>query len=70
MPALNAARCTGCGRCVECCPTQCLDLLDGLPWLPRPRDCISCTACQRVCPTQAISFQPLTRETTTARNDI
>lgn len=54
LPALDEARCTGCGDCVVVCPTQCLEMRGALPWLPRPLDCIACRACEFVCPTEAI----------------
>ena len=54
LPILNTARCTGCGDCVPVCPTDCLEMSHGLPWLPRPRDCIACAVCEVVCPVEAI----------------
>jgi NAD-dependent dihydropyrimidine dehydrogenase PreA subunit len=54
LPALDERRCTGCGRCVAICPTDCLAMDGRLPWLPRPLDCIRCSACAIVCPTSAI----------------
>lgn len=56
LPIIDAATCTGCGRCVLICPTECLEMIGALPWLPRPRDCISCTACAAICPAEAISW--------------
>ncbi len=57
MPLLDETRCTGCGRCVALCPTDCLEMRGPLPWLPRPADCISCSACVLVCPTDALAMQ-------------
>ena len=56
LPALDAARCTGCGDCVAACPADCLAMTGRLPWLPRPGDCVSCAACEIVCPTNAITL--------------
>ena len=56
LPAVDATRCTGCGDCVAVCPTQCLGMAAGLPWLPRPLDCVSCSACELVCPADAIQM--------------
>lgn len=57
LPLLDAARCISCGECVEICPTACLEMTAGLPWLPRPLDCIACLACELICPTEAIRVQ-------------
>jgi formate hydrogenlyase subunit 6/NADH:ubiquinone oxidoreductase subunit I len=54
LPAVDAAKCTGCGDCVAVCPTDCLAMAGPLPWLPRPADCIACSACVLVCPTDAV----------------
>jgi formate hydrogenlyase subunit 6/NADH:ubiquinone oxidoreductase subunit I len=57
LPELTASRCTGCERCVQMCPVDCLEMAGPLPWLPRPLDCISCTVCAVICPTDAIRMQ-------------
>jgi len=62
LPRLDESRCTGCGDCVEVCPTDCLALAGPVPWLPRPRDCISCAACQLICPEAAIVVPGFRRE--------
>jgi formate hydrogenlyase subunit 6/NADH:ubiquinone oxidoreductase subunit I len=54
LPVLDEALCTGCGDCVELCPTACLEMAGPLPWLPRPRDCISCELCVLICPVAAL----------------
>ena len=59
LPLLDDSRCTGCGDCVPICPTDCLEMSDGLPWLPRPNDCLSCAVCVMVCPVDAIRLEPL-----------
>ena len=59
LPCLDELHCTGCGECVTVCPTQCLEMLGQLPWLPRPDDCISCSVCALICPTQAIKMSSI-----------
>lgn len=54
LPLLDETRCTGCADCVAVCPTVCLEMLQGQPWLPRPNDCVSCELCVWVCPTEAL----------------
>jgi MinD superfamily P-loop ATPase len=59
LPAVDAARCTGCGDCVAVCPAGCLAMRGVLPWLPRPADCVSCGACAVVCPADAVQLVPV-----------
>ncbi len=56
LPLLDETRCTGCGDCVSVCPTDCLEMSQSLPWLPRPGDCISCNLCVLVCPVDALQL--------------
>ena len=46
---VDAARCTGCGACVRCCPVDIRQVGD--------RECVHCTRCMSVCPEQAISLK-------------
>ena len=54
VPKLDETRCTGCGDCVLVCPTECLEMVGPLPWMPRPRECISCSLCALICPAEAL----------------
>jgi NAD-dependent dihydropyrimidine dehydrogenase PreA subunit len=56
LPALDERLCTGCGRCVGVCPTECLAMAGPLPWLPRSADCISCGVCVFLCPATALAL--------------
>jgi MinD superfamily P-loop ATPase len=53
---LDTTRCDGCGFCVATCPTNCLEQLGAVVWLPRPTDCVQCAICELVCPTAAIQL--------------
>jgi NAD-dependent dihydropyrimidine dehydrogenase PreA subunit len=56
LPILDESRCNGCADCVAVCPTDCLEMKDLRPWLPRPFDCVSCALCVVVCPVNAIAM--------------
>ena len=57
LPVVDETRCTGCGWCVEVCPTECLALGRHLPWLPKPLDCVSCSLCALICPANALEMK-------------
>ncbi|GAB4433669.1 MAG: 4Fe-4S binding protein [Chloroflexi bacterium OHK40] len=54
LPSINLARCTGCARCVELCPTHAVELCDGKATIVRPADCTFCEVCESYCPEEAI----------------
>ena len=56
LPIIDLERCTGCGRCIESCPTDALGSVDGKAALVAPDACTYCTACQDVCPENAITL--------------
>lgn len=54
LPRIVAALCTGCGRCVEICPTQALGQVNGKAVLVCPDRCTYCALCEDLCPDNAI----------------
>jgi NAD-dependent dihydropyrimidine dehydrogenase PreA subunit len=58
LPALDDTKCVGSAPCISVCPTACLEMAGGRPWLPRPADCIACNLCVLVCPTTALRLIP------------
>jgi len=48
--------CTGCGICVDVCPTQAIELIDGIAKV-NPEKCTGDKLCVEACPVQAISMQ-------------
>ncbi|MBO9126987.1 MULTISPECIES: ferredoxin-type protein NapF [unclassified Rhizobium] len=48
---LLSSACTGCGLCVERCPTGIINMADGLPRLDfHDGECTFCSECAHVCP--------------------
>ena len=47
-------KCTGCGTCVDSCPTNAIKLENDKAVIP-PDDCVECGACVDTCPTGAIT---------------
>jgi formate hydrogenlyase subunit 6/NADH:ubiquinone oxidoreductase subunit I len=56
LPKIDAARCTGCHRCIDICPTQALIQIKGKAALAYPERCTYCSACEEVCPEDAIAL--------------
>jgi len=56
LPIIDGARCTGCGTCVNTCPTQAVALIDGQACIVRPADCAYCGDCEASCPEGAIGL--------------
>lgn len=54
MVYVDAGRCSGCGLCVEACPTGAIRLVDGMARVDQGL-CRACEACLEACPTGAIS---------------
>jgi NAD-dependent dihydropyrimidine dehydrogenase PreA subunit len=50
---VDAARCIGCGACVDACPVAAVSLLDGKACVDEEK-CTGCEACVDVCPEGAI----------------
>ncbi|THB66304.1 MAG: 4Fe-4S dicluster domain-containing protein [Gammaproteobacteria bacterium] len=47
--------CTGCGDCVDACPPECIELVEGKAQVDAD-SCIDCGACEPSCPVDAISL--------------
>jgi ferredoxin len=57
---IDSARCTGCGACVEMCPTGAIHLVEGATGRHAEidqADCSGCRACLAACPEGAIVSQ-------------
>lgn len=54
IPEIDLDECTGCGECVEWCPSGVVKLVSGKAAIVRPEDCDYCTDCEAFCPAGAI----------------
>jgi ferredoxin len=48
--------CTGCGICVDVCPKQALEMVDGVAKLMKPEACDGIGECVDACPVQAVTL--------------
>ena len=57
LPEIDERRCTSCGDCISVCPTDCLELRDGLPLVATVGRCVSCSLCAYLCPADAVEMK-------------
>jgi len=65
LPVVEAARCNGCGKCVDACPVEAMTLVSANdPAKARKRRaeldpslCLGCGVCTRVCPTDGLHLE-------------
>jgi NAD-dependent dihydropyrimidine dehydrogenase PreA subunit len=56
---VSAERCIDCNKCVEVCPTNVFDAVEGdHPVIARQQDCQTCFLCEAYCPTDALFVAP------------
>jgi NAD-dependent dihydropyrimidine dehydrogenase PreA subunit len=54
LPIINLKRCDRCGKCVELCPVDALEMTNQGPIFKTPNACTYCTMCEEICPRGAI----------------
>ncbi len=54
LPSIDTDSCTGCGRCVEVCEAQGLEMVWAFATLTRPEVCTGEGVCARECPEDLI----------------
>ena len=54
FPKVNTELCTGCGACVDVCPKNAIELVNGKATISEDK-CRNCRICQRTCSVEAIS---------------
>ena len=55
-PKVDIDKCEGCETCVDVCPADVFEMVDGKANVARPDDCLECGACAEECPPQAITL--------------
>lgn len=55
---VNLDACISCNKCVEVCPTDVFDSLNGTPEITRQSDCQTCFMCEAYCPVDALFVHP------------
>ena len=74
---VDRSRCSGCGRCVQACPVESIDLEEE-PQEERPLKkavnheelCLGCGVCVAVCPTGALGMAPRAQRVLTPENTL
>ncbi|NVM54763.1 MAG: 4Fe-4S binding protein [Candidatus Helarchaeota archaeon] len=56
-PIIDVDACTGCGTCVENCPSEVLEVQDDKVKIVNADDCVECGACEENCPAEAIKME-------------
>lgn len=56
LPLIDEKTCTGCGDCVEVCPTEALAMQGRVAVISAPDACNYCAFCEGICPVEAIAL--------------
>ncbi len=57
IPIIDKSKCTGCGECVDTCPSGVYELVDGRSEPVNMDECIGCESCVEVCEYWAITVE-------------
>ena len=56
FPKIEMDKCTGCGNCVDVCPSDVFEMKDDKSHVVRPEECVECETCVSECPEEAITL--------------
>ncbi len=54
---IDKDKCTGCEECVDVCPSDVLEIVDGKSEVVEPEECLGCESCLEVCEAEAITVE-------------
>ncbi|MCB9481537.1 MAG: 4Fe-4S binding protein [Desulfobacteraceae bacterium] len=56
-PTVDQDKCTGCEECVDICPVDVYEIVDGKSTPVNAEECVGCDSCVEVCPEGAITVE-------------
>ena len=56
---VNKDKCTGCEECVNACPAQVFEMVDGKSEPVEAEECLGCETCVEVCEDEALTVTEL-----------
>lgn len=56
-PVVDHDKCTGCGECVDICPVEVFEMVDGKSEPVNADECMGCESCVESCEAEAITVE-------------
>lgn len=56
-PAVDEDKCVGCEECVDVCPVEVFEMVDGKSSPVNAEECLGCESCVEVCEEDAITVE-------------
>lgn len=56
-PIVDKDKCEGCEECVDVCPTEVFEMVDGKSEVANAEECLGCESCIEVCEPVAITIE-------------
>ncbi len=53
---IDKEKCTGCSECVDICPAEVIELVDGKAEATNIDECLGCESCVETCPESSITL--------------
>ncbi len=59
FPIIDEDKCQQCGDCMDVCPTDVMEMDEGVTKVANPADCLGCDSCIAVCEPEAIVVEEI-----------